>query len=442
MPARRIRFSVPFTSSKIPHCSEDYWIDVSNGITVMNGVSPVTADTNKNYTLTIHGKRINKPIEWLVAFTYIPLYESQSFAHTWNVGFKSKSDGQINQKNLYWIPPKGGTLCPENNNFYVIPGYSRHGVSEDGLVFARHTSSVLMVRRSNTKIDNPYILATCWSEFGNKETLMVHRAIGLAVLEYPEPPDNMTIDHVNGVKADNYKSNLEWVTYAQNNIRAMNLGLRKARIPVIVRDYKTRKDYWYRSVSDAAIDIGINSGGLHRNAVKFSDKLLSGRYKVRFETNSDSIDDAAFEFVVVGEGKKDCIGRNIDTDETFVCKNEYGLSEITGLKPREIRNLMWGDKCWPLKGWLIRRLNNATDINRQYTALELKMIRTGEQIVNPFYVTDLETDKKTIHPSLVGACKIILGTVPQNIDFKSFSKESKQKIKRNGKHYLFEIIEH
>ena len=252
---RQIRFHVPFVTSPIPHCQENLWVSIGSEITITDGNKLIKPSQDGTYKLTIYNRVVTQPLHWLVAFTFIPLYEAETFAHTWTVGFKSRASGKLDQKSLYWIPPKGGTPCPEDPSFCVIPGYSRHGVSEDGRIYARLTRATTSLRKSNTKIDNPYILATCWSDLGKKEVVMPHRAIGLAMLEYPEPPDMMTIDHLNGIKADNRKENLEWVSYAENNIRAMNLGLRKSRIPVIVRDYVARRDNWYRSVSDAAIDI-------------------------------------------------------------------------------------------------------------------------------------------------------------------------------------------
>jgi hypothetical protein len=438
---RAIRFKIPFLTSSIPHCSEEYWIKIDNDITVVKGNETIHPDENQEYSITIHNQRIRKPLRWLVAFTYIPLFESQTFASTWGVGFKTKSDGSIHQNNLYWIPPKGGTPCPENPEFFVIPGYSRHGVSVDGRIFARHTGNVLFLRDSTTKVANPYKLATCWSDFGSKNAVLVHRQMGLALLEYPEPPDNMTIDHLNGIKADNRLENLEWVTYAENNIRAMNLGLRKARIPIIVRDYVTKRDYWYRSISDASIAIGCNSGCVHKHTTMAYPPLIDGRYRVRVE-GIEFPETEVFEQIVVGEAKKDCIGRNIFTNEVFVCSNEYELASICGMKARRIRSQMCKVGSWPYKGWLVRRADYAGDLMRKYSVDELGLLKTDERITDLFLVTDLKTDEAVLYPSLVAACRTLLASEPQNLDFMSFKTVKRQVIIRNGEKYLFEIIEH
>ena len=53
----------------------------------------------------------------------------------------------------------------------------------------------------------------------------VHRAI--AKMCIPNPENKPCVNHKNGDKYDNRISNLEWVTYSENNQHAYDTGLKK-----------------------------------------------------------------------------------------------------------------------------------------------------------------------------------------------------------------------
>jgi hypothetical protein len=63
---------------------------------------------------------------------------------------------------------------------------------------------------------------------GVKKTGLIHRLVAEAFAEKPKEYD--CVNHINGIKTDNYYKNLEWVTYTQNNRHAIKTGLmRKAQ---------------------------------------------------------------------------------------------------------------------------------------------------------------------------------------------------------------------
>ena len=65
------------------------------------------------------------------------------------------------------------------------------------------------------------------SKDANRRDWMVHRLVAMAFLDQEDGKNY--VDHLDGNKANNQVSNLEWVTMAENNQRAYDTGL-KARI--------------------------------------------------------------------------------------------------------------------------------------------------------------------------------------------------------------------
>lgn len=58
-----------------------------------------------------------------------------------------------------------------------------------------------------------------------RETLKIHRMVAIAFI--PNLENKLCVNHINGIKTDNRADNLEWVTYSENSIHAVSIGLKK-----------------------------------------------------------------------------------------------------------------------------------------------------------------------------------------------------------------------
>jgi hypothetical protein len=59
----------------------------------------------------------------------------------------------------------------------------------------------------------------------NYKQIRLHRIIALLFID--NPLNKKCVNHINGIKSDNYVSNLEWCTHSENNKHAYRIGLKK-----------------------------------------------------------------------------------------------------------------------------------------------------------------------------------------------------------------------
>lgn len=160
--------------------------------------------------------------------------------------------------------------------FRVIPQYPSHGVSEYGLVLSYQSNIIL-----SPYLWDGYWYYDIWTGY-TSYAMRASRAVALAWVHNPDP-DNLTIvNHIDGVKLNNYRENLEWSSYSQNNYHAVDSGLRNDSIPCNVRDFFDGSVYYFASKSQACDFMGLpkNTPSESLNPRMFG-KLLQDRYEYR-----------------------------------------------------------------------------------------------------------------------------------------------------------------
>lgn len=88
--------------------------------------------------------------------------------------------------------------------------------------------------------------------FLKRKKYRVHRLVALAFI--PNPENKPCVNHINGIKINNYVKNLEWVTELENRQHADKTGLAKGVAGKRVRNWKTGMEY--ESIREAARQTG------------------------------------------------------------------------------------------------------------------------------------------------------------------------------------------
>jgi hypothetical protein len=70
-------------------------------------------------------------------------------------------------------------------------------------------------------------LYTVFSVNSERKTIKPHRIVACVFI--PNSENKPCVNHINGIKNDNRVENLEWVTYSENTIHAVKIGLKKGK---------------------------------------------------------------------------------------------------------------------------------------------------------------------------------------------------------------------
>lgn len=101
-----------------------------------------------------------------------------------------------------------------------ISGFDDYCINEFGEIYSLKTK--MYIKSSNNY--NNYKVIT-FHKNGVKKQFRLHRLVAEAFL--PNPNNKSQVNHIDGNKANNHVSNLEWATPLENNIHAYKIGLKK-----------------------------------------------------------------------------------------------------------------------------------------------------------------------------------------------------------------------
>lgn len=158
---------------------------------------------------------------------------------------------------MIWKPIKGYEGYYEVSDHGDVRSLDRDIVGRDGVIY--HIGGRMM-KQSNRdpRGDGGYKVVNL-HKYGESYVANVHILVATAFL--PNPDNLPTVNHKDGNKHNNCVDNLEWASYRDNNLHALNHGLRSPRgNPVAQYNDQGEIVAIYRSSCEAARKTGIGLG--------------------------------------------------------------------------------------------------------------------------------------------------------------------------------------
>jgi hypothetical protein len=159
-----------------------------------------------------------------------------------------------NQKEV-WLPVKGYEGIYEVSNLGRVKSLKRKKILID-----------IILKPNVNKYGYKYIVL---SKNKDKKTFAIHRLVALCFIDNDK--NKPCVNHINGVKTNNFVHNLEWCTYSENINHALKIGLRK----------DVSENHWNNKLSKKdVVDIKKLLG-------KETQKEIAKRFKINQSTVSD-----------------------------------------------------------------------------------------------------------------------------------------------------------
>ena len=150
------------------------------------------------------------------------------------------------------------------SNFGNVKSKERTQLYEDGRLF-HYPEKVLKQSTPKSGKRAGYMTAHFYHNCV-RETMCVHRLVATYFVDKPDGKN--VVNHKDGNKSNNHFSNLEWVTYAENNAHALETGL-KEQTPSSYRSKLTKLNYEARQDIVANCKLGVAGATAKEFAKKY-----------------------------------------------------------------------------------------------------------------------------------------------------------------------------
>lgn len=191
--------------------------------------------------------------------------------------------------------------CKQYKGYYYIPGFSTYVCNLNGEVIRITTGRTI----HPTFVDG-YYSYHLQNDYGQHKYLRRGRMLCI-VFKPVENMDELMIDHVNCIKTDDRLDNLEWVTNQENTRRAGANGLMGVKVPVIVREYSTKRESYYPSKAAAARAVGISIQALDYRLESRDGRVFPEGNQYRYAYKQFSVsdeEDFEIEHILYGNCKR------------------------------------------------------------------------------------------------------------------------------------------
>lgn len=196
-----------------------------------------------------------------------------------NIDFEEMNPAlNIKKLNKTWMIFKRPIVI--NKIYRLVPGFTRYAVSSDGAVINVSDLTTVNATTSSHGYTSVFIYDPLKCK---KREIGVHRLVARAWVKNPDNRRFYMVNHINGIKCDNRKENLEWTDYTGNIRHAFDNGLRTDNMPCKVRNVYTKEVTEFTSISQANVFMGMTATGGQKSQLvsRLKSRLINGKYEFR-----------------------------------------------------------------------------------------------------------------------------------------------------------------
>lgn len=209
-----------------------------------------------------------------------------------------------------------------------VPGYYGYAISEDGMLFNK------MFDVYEVPFYGNYIHFKLDADYGNVRFLDQHRAIMLAWDPPPNDGNVYVVNHIDGNKYNNRRSNLEWLTYQGNAWHAGFNELTSKSIPMQTRNILTGEIVNYPCASECSRHTGISKDAILMRINNYAYRVFPEMKQYRKGNSSElweTPSEKELAMVRIGASKP-VVTRNVITDKrtSYASMSEFAI--LHGIK--------------------------------------------------------------------------------------------------------------
>jgi len=307
----------------------------------------------------IEGKKAY-PVALLVLASFDMLYMFPSHLYSKvELMFKDGIEKNLSPSNLVYRFKDGPIEVEGYPGFYYIPFYTGYAININGDLININRGKILTwYSQKSNGINNRkggYLYHTKVKN-GKTSILLKHRAMCFVFKIYNSNVKEITVNHRDCDPTNNKLDNLEWSTYSENNIHAIENGLRASRSrAVLMRNLKTGEIKRYPTITQCSRDIGQPHTGLVRHRLD-SEHSINRVYPDFLQFKYD--DGVAWPEIDLNKVKitystdsTDIIARNVFTGECIIFTGAQNGKKSTGVEPSQISRHLRDNCQIPIIGW-------------------------------------------------------------------------------------------
>lgn len=169
------------------------------------------------------------------------------------------------------------------NGFRLVPGVSAYAVNEEGIVYSLRMRKLATISTQKSG----YKTVAYAESVGKTKTFYVHRLVALTWIPVPEALqglENLEVNHDDGDKSNNKRSNLEWCTSKQNIKHAIDNGLTPL-VKVKAKHLITGEELVFSNATDMARHFSIVPRKLTNHLVSELAGMITKDYWVFMDAN-------------------------------------------------------------------------------------------------------------------------------------------------------------